>query len=334
MDHTRHPPRRAPLITLTLAILAVSCQPAESEEAGAAGATTPSGTVQIMAMHDHTANEHRFQLSAEEVPSGWTTFELVNASPHEHLVQLLKLGDDVEITAQDWIDDVSLTIQEMLFRFHDPDIPLEAVRESLDFAEWHGRWTFMGGPGLIAPGQTARATVNLEPGTYVVECYVKDEDEMMHSSLGMVALLEVTGASAPTVEPEADLEITVSDGGFQVHGHPEAGANTVRVRFEERESRGYRNVSLARLHEDADLNELSVWMNAWKPGGLVAPAPVEFAGGLAAMAAGQVGYFTVHLKPGDHAWVSEYLSMTEFEPDLQAMGWLRTFSVDEEGLNR
>lgn len=39
--------------------------------------------------------------------------------------------------------------------------------------EWFPAIQFVGGPGLVAPGLTSETTLDLGPGNYVLECYVK-----------------------------------------------------------------------------------------------------------------------------------------------------------------
>ena len=310
-----------PLIIFCLALMITACQQSDPE------AIQEPYSVEIIAFHDRESNKHLFELSQETVPAGWTTLTLINASPDKHLVQLLKFNDEVDITVEKFIEEVSLNVQDAFYLLHDPDVDPDEMLNLVHFPDWMGQWTFMGGPGLIAPGLTADATVDLEPGTYIIECYIKDEDQMMHSVLGMIALLEVTEASGPRAEPEADLEIIVSETGIQAPDGPSAGTYSVRVNFEERETAGYRNVNLVQLDENTDLNELSLWLNGWNWGGLVSPSPFRFVGGISAMDAGHSGYFTVDLEPGEYAWVSEYLDSSLSGKDLEELGWLKKFVV-------
>jgi plastocyanin len=53
----------------------------------------------------------------------------------------------------------------------------------------------------LRPGQTARLTVDLEPGVYDIECPV-DDGGIDHEARGMHALLRVA-ANAPLVRPPA-----------------------------------------------------------------------------------------------------------------------------------
>jgi hypothetical protein len=53
---------------------------------------------------------------------------------------------------------------------------------------------FVGGPNTVSPGDTARATVTLEPGSYVVVCWIPSGDGVLHVMKGMMHSLIVKGA--------------------------------------------------------------------------------------------------------------------------------------------
>jgi hypothetical protein len=179
---------------------------------------------------------------------------------------------------------------------------------------------------------TAEASVFLEPGTYLLECYVKT-DGIFHSynpdpsSYGMVHQFTVTEEPSGAAEPTATLHITLSsERGIEVDGDPRAGEHTVAVFFEDQvvhENFVGHDVHLVRLAADSDLQQLATWMDWRQPDGLETPAPVEFLGGTHEMAAGETAYFNARLEPGDYAWIAEVAS-----PDEKGM--LKTFTVSGE----
>ena len=70
----------------------------------------------------------------------------------------------------------------------------------------------VGGVALTSPGQTAETTVYLEPGEYVMECYVRAPDpdgDQFHNELGMLRPLTVTEESTGAAEPQADVRVTL-----------------------------------------------------------------------------------------------------------------------------
>ncbi len=49
----------------------------------------------------------------------------------------------------------------------------EGFAEFSRLPSWFSEIIFSGGVGLVSPGETAQTTIYVDPGTYVVECYVK-----------------------------------------------------------------------------------------------------------------------------------------------------------------
>jgi hypothetical protein len=174
--------------------------------------------------------------------------------------------------------------------------------------DWFGDVAQFCGPGLTAPGRTVETTVYLEPGTYVMECYVKDDAEQFHSYLGMIEQFTVRETVSAAREPEADLRVTLSSTeGIRVDGDLVPGTHTVAVHFEDQTTYEHmvgHDVHLVRLN-GTDVETVARWMNWMVPGALVAPAPATFLGGAQTMTAGSTAYVTVDLEPGDYAWVSE-----------------------------
>jgi hypothetical protein len=186
--------------------------------------------------------------------------------------------------------------------------------------EWFSSVIQMGGTGFIAPGETARTTMRLEPGRYAMECYIKTEEGIFHTTLGMIRLVTVLEESSSASPPEADMEITLRNFEFEISGTPVAGENTIAVHFAEHPEFGLGNdVQLARLDEDGDLQELIDWMDWMNIGGLQTPAPARFLGGTQEMPVGNTAYFTVDLEPGHYAWIAE---------SAAAKGMVETFVIE------
>lgn len=300
-----------------------------------------SQVVNVTAIHEHDgegADEHKFEIDRTELASGWTTFRFHNEAHATHFMFLNRLPEEAgDITLDEYTEVVVEPFQEFL------DLLLAGDENpGKAFAETPG-WFFdpgltsVGSPGLTAPGQTATTTVKLEPGRYVVDCYVRDEDDVFHATDGMVEMLTVTEESAGTSEPTADIELSVSsDDGIQIESiprpHPARHRSilprreyTVAVHFEDQstyENLVHHDVHLARLHKNASREELGAWMNWIAPDGLQAPAPegVEFIGGTQDAPAGETVYFTATFTEGRHAFVAEV-------PDPKAKGMLKTISV-------
>jgi len=304
--------------TLLLAMLAAaSCADAAPDTptdlAAARSAARSTGNVV-----DITASGLTLDAPAE-IPAGWTTFRLHNRSGMTHFAVLERLPDGK--TLADSEAEVVPVFQDAMDLINAGN-PADGFAEFARLPAWYFEVVFFGGPGFIAPGGTAQTSVNLEPGIYVIECYVKSGGRF-HSADGMIEQIVVTEQGSGAREPSADVTVALSDAGIALGGTPRPGLQTFRVEFDEQ--RAHENflgtdVHLARLADGTDMAALETWMNWVEVEGLDTPAPVEFLGGIHEMPAGEAGYFTALLRPGEYALIAEV-------PNPGDKGLLVTFSV-------
>jgi len=261
-----------------------------------------------------------------EIPSGWTTFRFVNASSMIHFA-LLDVPPE-GVTLQMMSDLLMQPFQEAMDGMNAADE--QAVNAAFaKFPEWIGELGRKGGPGLLSPGRTGQTTVYLEPGNYIVECYVKS-DGVFHTTspgegrIGMLLNLSVTEEQSGMPEPEADVTLAVRNSGIEIlTGEFEAGTTTVRVDFVEQQvlpSFVGNDVHLMRVEDDRSIALADAWLDWRSSDGLEDPSPVTFLGGINDMPAGSHGYFTVDLEPGDYALIAEM-------PNPQASGFVLPFTV-------
>ena len=170
--------------------------------------------------------------------------------------------------------------------------------------------------------------INLEPGYYIVECYVKMSDGVFHSSMGMSKELVVANVDSGNTELEADLTIDISSTeGITFSDSISAGKHTFAVFFKDQivhENFAGHDVNLAKIDKNASIEELENWMNWADPKGLIEPAPtaITFLGGVNNMPAGAKGYFSVVLAPGNYVLVSEV-------PNALSKNMLKAFVVSD-----
>lgn len=310
-------------MALFLSLFTLAAAGCAGDEAPTAVATGAASVVDI------TVQDLLFEGPAE-VPSGWTTFRLKNTSGMTHFAVLERLPDGRDLGDQQ--REIAPVFQAALDRLNAGD-EAGATETLGSLPPWRDDIVFIGGPGLIAPWQTAEVTVNLEPGTYLLECYVKTVG-VFHAfnpvpgGVGMVHEITVTDTPSGAPEPVADLHLTISSaGGIEVEGDIGLGRHVVAVHFEDQQvyDHGFgHDVHLARLHENTDLATLNTWMDWRNPTGLETPSPAEFIGGLHEMPAGQTGYFAIDLDPGSYAWVAEV-------PDPSGAQMLKTFDTSVRG---
>lgn len=308
--------RSIPVLALALALGA--CSPG-ARDAGSVAETSNVVTI--------TTQGLTFG-APDRIPSGWITFRFKNESDMTHFAVLERLPDGVGI--EEHRRDVAAVFQKGMDLLNQGKKD-EAIAAFGALPKWFGPQIFAGGVGFLSEGVTGETTVHVEPGTYVIECYVKTAG-IFHSysadpkKPAMVHQFVVTASHADAPEPTPTLSVSISsDRGIELEGEPSAGPQTVAVHFADQmvhENFLQHDVHLARLDDGADLDELAAWMNWMNPDGLEVPAPdgVQFLGGVHEMPAGETGYFTVTLKPGRYAWISEV-------PNQAAKGLLKTFTV-------
>ena len=252
----------------------------------------------------------------DELPSGWTTFRFHNRSDEVHfgLLDLLPEG----ITVEDHEAEVAPVFQRGMDLINAGD-PGAGFAAFADLPGWYADVVFTGGPGLVSPGETAVTTVHLEPGTYVMECYVKTGG-VFHTTHGMLTGFEVTdadtgGASAVPARTDSTTGEMAIDGEFR------PGRQTVAVHFADQAVHGNvlgHDLHIGRVGPGTDLGELGTWMS-WITG-LDGEPPVEFLGGTHDMPAGSTAYVDVVLTPGEYVLVAEV-------DDPASKGLLQTIRV-------
>jgi hypothetical protein len=287
-----------------LLIATVSCAPTDDNQAAPASIAETEGLVEVIARDLEL-------VAPDTIPSGWTTFRFTNTAPMIHFAVVERFPEGMGI--EEHQQSIAPLFQEgfALLSAGQTDAALARFGE---LPPWFGEIVFMGGPGLTAPGHTSEASVYLQPGTYLLECYVKT-DGVFHAynpdpaMYGMVHEFTVTDAASDATEPAASLRLTISsEDGIVVEGDVVPGEHTVAVDFVDQmvhENFVGHDVHLVRLTDETDLDALDRWMDWTTPTGLMSPAPAEFLGGTNEMPAGTTSFFTVTLEPGDYAWIAE-----------------------------
>jgi len=145
-------------------------------------ATEPSGAPSEEPDADLTIEMREFAFTGlpEAIPSGRQVWQIANTGEQPHMLMATAVPDGVSL------DQILASI----------DTAATPGARAIEFGETVGL-------EIASPGQTAWLEVNLQPGTYVVACYVADpESGMLHVAMGMAALV-VAGDDAGPATPVA-----------------------------------------------------------------------------------------------------------------------------------
>ncbi|MFH4968932.1 hypothetical protein V8G61_12075 [Gaetbulibacter sp. M240] len=246
--------------------------------------------------------------SVDTIPSGWNIFKYQNLSDQPHFFLLDQYPEGY--TIQNTIEEVAPPFDKCGELIHAGKRD-EGMAELANLPEWFGKIIFVGGSGLLSPKETSLTAVKLDPGYYIMECYVKMPEGKFHTSMGMAKAIIVTDKDSGVTPPEPTVNITISsEDGITYDKGITKGKQVFSVHFKDQivhENFVGHDINLAKIEPYTDLDELEKWMDWSIKGGLQSPAPngVTFLGGVNDMPEGRTGYFTVDLEPGNYVFISE-----------------------------
>lgn len=263
-----------------------------------------------------------FQM-VDTIPCGWNTFKYKNLSDEIHFVVFEKYPEGITIDST----------RAQVFPVFDKGMDLinegknkEGFSAFNSLPAWFFNVEFTGGIGLVSPKETAVSTIKLDPGRYLIECYVKMKNGKFHSVMGMYKEIIVSNTPNDLLEPEATVGVSISsENGIEFKPGITSGKQIFKIAFKDQKVHEHflgHDVHVVKLDESADLATLNNWMNWSAPTGLLGHGVdgVTFLGGTQEAPAGDTTYFTANLKPGNYALIAEV-------PDPLSKGMLKTFSV-------
>jgi hypothetical protein len=146
--------------------------------------------------------------------------------------------------------------------------------------------TDVGGVPLLSAGRQVTITRALEPGTYVLVCFVPAPDGKTHFQHGMVRTFEVEGDSGADL-PDADGTIVAEDDRYEVP-ELEAGTRTIELR---NAASSEREFNLVRIKPGKTLGDAETWFRAGQKG----TAPLDFLGAMQSIPSATSVFLTVDL---------------------------------------
>ncbi len=294
----------------------LGCESADDRAAGNAVETAQQPPADERAPEKHVvevnAFDHAFSAPTE-IPSGWITFRLNNERAEEiHELSLARIPKAQ--TYQTYREEVIGGWETIWDGLRAGEIGLDeldaAVGEHLP--EWAFDVEYVNARNLLSPGRTGESILQLEPGTYAMECWVKNAAGDIHVSHGMIRELTVTDEDSGASKPQADLTLRLGSDGIVSDGPLGTGTTTIGLMLEADEDDGivHGDVHLLRMTDETDLAEVARWMDWYDvERGLRAPAPADFLGGYNAygsMPPDGRAWFTVTIdEPGQYAWIIE-----------------------------
>jgi uncharacterized cupredoxin-like copper-binding protein len=263
-SHRRHGASALLLLALVAAVLS-ACGGKDADAAAAGGpvsvvAAPPASDVTI------TATDYTFEASSQRIAAGRVRLTLDNKGTEAHQVQLGRV-------------EPGTTVDSFVHAFHQEG---SAAAEKL--LEWQT------GVNGVEPGRSSTVVGDLEPGHYLMVCFVPGHDGVSHIDKRMVVPIEVVDGGEAAAEPEAEGDVVIKDyaitfpQGFDGNG-TFAVRNTGPADHE---------LILMRFKDGKDLNDLLAWSDAGSKG----EAPFTYEGGIGTIPSGETSWIDWHLRAG------------------------------------
>ncbi|MEO8199050.1 MAG: hypothetical protein ABI679_00880 [Gemmatimonadota bacterium] len=265
---------RLRLLTAVAAAFALAAcnKPADSKQEAVTTTPPPPPAPQVITM---TAHEYAYE-GPDTISAGMTTFRLANTGTELHHMQLVRLND-------------GKTVQDLMAA------PMEGPAPA---------WAIMvGGPNAAAPGDTANATLHVEPGRYAMLCFIPSSDGKPHVAKGMLHQFEVIPSTAEAAAmPSPDVTITLADYAFNFSTPITAGRHTIKV---ENTASQVHELVIIKLDAGKKAADFTSWAMTMK-----GPPPGRPMSGMGGLTPGQTAYVTDDFTPGSYAIVC-------FVPDVK-----------------
>jgi uncharacterized cupredoxin-like copper-binding protein len=169
-----------------------------------------------------------------------------------------------------------------------------------------------------APGQTADMTMTLDPGNYLLVCFVPSADGVPHIAKGMSRPLTVTGNTVAATTLPSDIEIRLTDYAFGLSKPLSAGAHVVRVVNDAQQTH---EVQVVRLAPGKTAADVAAWIEKQQ-----GPPPGEPLSGVAGLGVGKSATFPLTLTPGEYALICFIPDAKDGKPHF-AHGMMQNFKV-------
>jgi hypothetical protein len=246
--------------------------------------------------------------TVDEIKSGWTTFKYINKSFEPHFFILEKMPDTLGLTT--YKKDLFPPFISAFEHFEKGEMEA-GMKEFENIPEWFFKVELAGGVGLTSKKTTSLTTIFIEPGTYIMECYVRMPNGLGHVFMGMIKELKVSNESNGNKPPKANFKISISsEQGITFNDSIKSGNYTFEAKFEDQKQYEHlmgHDVNLVKIENDSLITDLNNWLNIVDFNAFRSPEPegLLFLGGVEDLPAGQTGYFEATLEKGNYVLISE-----------------------------
>jgi len=278
----------AALITTTVAAFSSVLRDSNTNE----GSRTAKANVVTV-----TTVDYAFQ-APDTIAAGRTTLRLVNNGKDFHHIWLIKLEG-------------GHTLPELV----------EATKTQGPLPKWA---VDVGGPNSPMPGGESSATLDLDPGKYVMVCVIPAmTDGQPHFMKGMMKELTVAARhgveqAGKSVAPAPDVTMTLDDYTFNTSAPITTATKTIRIRNVAAQSH---EVVIMKL--DAGVTPEQFLQALEKPQG---PPPGKILGGVTGIAKGRTIDLSATFTPGDYTLLCFVPDAKDGKPHI-AHGMVKNFTV-------
>jgi hemerythrin-like domain-containing protein/uncharacterized cupredoxin-like copper-binding protein len=255
-------------LVVVLAALFAGCG---NDDAGAsAGPSAPvdAPTAQPASDITITATDYSFESSSQRIASGRVRMTLDNQGDEPHQVQfgLVEPGTTADSFYETFHTDGAGAAEKLL------------------------RWQT--GVNAVEPGEQGSVVGDLEPGQYLMVCFVPGHDGQSHIDKKMIVPVEVVPGGDEVAEPTAEGEVVLEDYAITM---PKGfdGNGTFAVR---NAGPADHELILMRFKDGKDLNDLI----AWSDGGSKGVSPVTYESGIGTIPRGETSWVDLDLGSGSY----------------------------------
>lgn len=269
------------LAVAALGLAALACAGEKPADQAAVPAPPPPPNVVHIEAADYAFT------APDTLPSGVTTFHLMNGGKEAHHVVLIKA-------------------------------PIATIQPAGGMAAIPPGAMVIGGPNAAMPGGTAEATLDLSPGEYTLVCLIPAADGKPHMMHGMVRALVVTQGTSTAVLPAADMTIKLTDYAFGVPDTVPAGRHVIRF---DNDGPQEHEAVFVKLEPGKTAEDFLKWAE-----NLQGPPPGTTVNGASPLTTGQGNTVAVDLAPGNYALVCFVADAKDKRPHF-LHGMVKTITV-------